>query len=261
MRRIGIIFFIVLLAGCESIVNFPEINDAAQYPVIEALLTDKAEIQKVRVSYTARLDDTLNSIPVNNARVRIFSNTGDTFLYQNTGKGWYESKPFAASSGKVYTLKVEVDTISVQASGSLISMNGIDSLYIKPSNNSTSYSLFANAGSADPASTRYYQLNISRNDTLLTGDSNIAVFNDQYLTSLHTLRLPYFYSLNDTVDIELFSISKPMYDYFLAISINIFNLNFINSGYQTNLPQMFGKSVLGYFQVSAVNRERIIIRP
>lgn len=262
MRIINVIILLALVSGCESIVNFPEIPTPVRYPVIEAVLTNQNEAQKLRISYPTALNDSLNSLPVSNARVYVFSDSGDTFIYHYMSNGWYASDPFHAIPAKTYTLNIQIDSSSFMASGSLIPLNGIDSLYFKHLPNAetdSAYFVYANAGAVDPTITKYYQINIYRNDSLLTGGTNIAIFNDKFLNALNEIKLPFTYSRNDTVLLELFSLSKEMYSYYEALTINIFSLDFINIGYRTNPPQIFNKLALGYFQVSAVDRKKIII--
>lgn len=262
MRFLVIILFLGIIIGCESVVDFPAITNGVRYPVIEAVITNLNEAQKVRVSYTTALDDSLSSLPVSNAHVFVYSNVGDTVVYHYTEDGWYASDPFYAVAGKTYTLTVSIDSAIFNTPGSIIPMHGIDSLYAKhvpDSNKDSAYFVSFNAGGVDPDFTRYYQINIYKNDSLLTGGTNIAVFSDEFLTALNGINLPFTYLRKDTVVIELFSISKEMFDYYLSLTTNIFSLNYRSSGYQTNPPQMFGISALGYFQVSAVDKKQIII--
>ncbi len=263
MKTINLIIFLTIMTGCESVVDFPNLPQAPEYPVIEGLLTDQDEVQKIRVSYTTALDDSVSSRPVNNATVYVFSDAGDTAVYHYTVNGWYASSPYHADPGKTYTLYVNTGNASYTAKGALISMNGIDSIYARRLPNvdkDSAYFTFINAGAVDPTVTRYYQINLYKNDSLLTGGTNIAVFNDKYLSALRAINLPYAFSKNDTVTLELYSLSKAMFSYYESLTINVFSLNFVNSGYRTNPPQMFSKFAAGYFQVSAVDKKQIVIR-
>ena len=263
MKLINLIVLFTIITGCESIVDFPKAPKANEYPVIEALLTNRDEVQKVRVSYTTSLEDSVSSRVVDNAMVFVCSDAGDTSVYHYTENGWYASAPYYANTGKIYTLNVNIGNVSYKATGSLISMNGIDSVYtrrLEVVGKDSAYFAFINAGVVDPSVPRYYQIDAYKNDSLLTGGINIAVFYDKYLTSLIGINLPFAFSQKDTVDLQLYSLSQTMFNYYQSLSINIFSLSFVNSGYRSNPPAMFSPFALGYFQVSAVDRKQIIIR-
>jgi len=261
MRITAIAICLLLISGCESIVDFPDVSQSHSYPVIEAMLTDQEEVQMVRVSHTVPLNDSASSKPTDNARVFVSSDTGDTVFYQYTSNGLYTSLPYRALPGRTYTLTVQTDSTVFQSSASLISMHGIDSLYCKniPGQNNLIFNVYLNAGPVDASTTKYYQANIFRNDTILTRSTDIAIFNDKYLTSLKGIKLPYTYADNDKVLVEVLTLSEEMYAYYLALTTNLFSISFSNMGYKTNPPQMFNKPAFGYFQVSAVCKKQIVI--
>jgi hypothetical protein len=263
MKLIHVIILLTIITGCESIVDFPEVPQTSEYPVIEAILTDQNEVQKVRVSCTTSLEDSVSSHPVSDAKVYVCSDTGDTAVYHYTDNGWYASAPYQAMPGKTYKLTVNINKVDFSATGSLIAMNGIDSLYTKrlpKENKDSAYFVLVDGGPVNPNDTKYYQIDVYRNDSLLTDGINLAVFNDKYLTALRGINLPFAFAQNDTVDMVLYSISENMFNYYESLSVNIFSLSFVNSGYRTNPPQMFSKFTGGYFQVSAVDKKRMIIR-
>jgi len=258
-----ICILLLLLAGCESLVQFPEVPVNSRKAVIESILTDKHEIQQVRVSFTTQLTDTLSNIPINNAKVFISSNAGDTIYYKYSNDGWYNSKTFAAETGKLYTLNVAIDTVVYKATGSIIPMEGIDTLYsrlIQNSGKDSSYYVYFNVGQADKVNPKYYQTNFYKNDSLVTKGRTMAFFSDKYLISYADLNIPFSYAANDTIKLELLSISKEMYLYYNSLFYNLLRDNISSIGYQTNPPNMFNKPALGYFQVSAKDEKTIVIK-
>ena len=54
-----ILLLCFLLIACEDLVRFPDQDSHPEIPVIEAVLTDYAEVQKVRVTYSVDLNDSL----------------------------------------------------------------------------------------------------------------------------------------------------------------------------------------------------------
>jgi hypothetical protein len=259
-----LLLWILLNTGCSSIIEFPETSVGVSYPVIEAILTDSSETQEVRVTLTTGVNDTVSCIPVTGAHVAVRSDDGDTVLYRYADNGWYVSQPFAAIHGKSYTLEVKIDTATYLATCHVIPMYGIDSLYYKylpeNENDTAGYYVYFNAGPADPLIPAYYQVNIIKNGQLLNKGDEIAIFNDKYLKSIKEIDASYTFSQNDTVTIELLSLSQGMYDYYYSLFNNLFFLNMNSLGYKANPPQMFSNNALGYFQISAIDSKKIIIR-
>lgn len=255
---------IVFLAGCEEIVDFPAESEYRKMPVIEAQLTNQFEPQRVRVSYTSTLADSLSCIAEADAHVLIYSDKGDTAFFTYESNGWYTSPLFAAEAGKLYTLEVKTANMVTKARSELIPEKTIDSLYYKRSykekSNDTIFHVFLNAGEADSMRVRYYNLQAYVNGHEVTRGDEIWIFDDKYLYNLENIELPVQIRRRDTVDIELHTITKPMYEYLTGYANLLFSDQMINQNYRVNPPMMFDKQVMGYFKVSAISRKRIIVR-
>lgn len=252
-----------LLAGCEEIVDFPEESHYTKLPVVEALLTNRFEPQRVRVSYTSALSDSLSCVPVSNANVLIYSDKGDTAVFSYESNGWYVSQPFSAEVGKLYTLYVETGGMITRSYSELIPEKTIDSLYykrdFKGKTSDTIYHIYLNAGEIDSSDVRYYILQAFINSKDVTRGDEMWIFDDKYLYDMENIELPADIRPRDTVDIELHTLTKPMYDYFLGYANILFADQMVNQNYRVNPPLMFDQQVLGYFKVSAVSRKRIIV--
>lgn len=253
----------VLFTGCESLIGFPDIPDHQPVPVIEAILTNEPVVQKVKVSYSVSLSDSNSCQPIEDALVRVISDAGDTLEYTHHSKGWYHSVVFAAAPGVIYMLEVVIGGEIYRSTGEVIEMNGIDSLYSQYDEESVfsdaGYYVYMNAGEV-MHDTRYYSINASCNDTLKTIGGEIWIFSDDLVESINNIKLPLSFAGNDSVTIELFSLSKAMYDYYYKLAYEVLNLDLSNISYRTNLPKLFQPAALGYFQVSAVSRKAIVIK-
>jgi hypothetical protein len=249
--------------SCEQIIDFPESTDSEALPVIEAVLIDRPEVQKVRVSYSATLSDSSAYHLVADAQVRVISGEGDTVTYSYDSDGWYFSPVYAAKAGVAYTLEVTTGEVTYRSSAPVIAMNGIDSLYSKYQEawegEPAGYYVYINAGSANREDTHYYQINFTCNDTLKTVGSELWLFSDLYAERIDNLKLPVPLSENDSVTVELLSLSADMYNYYYKLIYEVLNLNLSNISYRTNLPFLFEPAALGYFQVSSVSRKTIVI--
>lgn len=254
--------FLILITGCEEITDFPGMSESEVRPVVEAVLTSKPEVQQVRVSYSTSLNDSLSSTAFEDAVVKIYTDQGDTVIYEYAGDGLYKSKPFCALEGKKYTLEVIMGNLVTRSISEIVPVKNIDSLYYKiyqKTKKDTLFHVFINAGQVDPAQVKYYLVQLYKNDTLVTTGNQIWSFHDKYMMNLNDIELPENLRRGDTVDLELQTITKSMYDYYYLFSHNIFSEGLTDQNYRTNPPEMFDKNVLGYFQVSAVSRKRIVI--
>ncbi len=264
--NLGLLFIVlmaVLFSGCENLIGFPDIPDHHKVPVIEAILTNEPAVQKVKVSYSVPLSDSSSCLPVEDAHVWVISDEGDTLEYVHQSAGWYHSAVYAAKPAVRYTLEVFIDGTTYKSSGEVIEMNGIDSLYCHYEKESAlwdaGYYAYMNAGSVDEV-TRYYFINASCNDTLKTIGSEIWMFSDDLVENINNIKLPLSFTEKDSITIELYSISKDMYDYYYKLAYEVLNLDLSNISYRTNLPQLFQPATLGYFQVSAVSRRSIVMK-
>lgn len=253
-----------MACGCEQIVDFPD--NKKEYEkrlVVEGFLTDIFEEQKVRVTYTLPLSDSLSCEVVPNAKVMIYSNSGDTVFLTYKEDGWYKSAPFSAQITKQYTLEVQIGDFVTKSVSDCLPGQQLDSLYFKRYRLSvgkdTVYHIYFNAGLTDPNINRYYMVEVFRNKKKLTEGDEVWTFSDKNLTSLSNIEIPAETHLGDTVDVELHSLTAPMFHYFSQYSEVIFSDIIVNQNYRENPPIMFDQKVLGYFKVSSVHSKRIII--
>ncbi len=260
---LSMILMAALFSGCENLIGFPDIPDHQAVPVIEAILTNEPVVQKVRVSYSVSLSDSNACLPVENALVRVISDAGDTLEYFHQTSGWYHSAIFAAAPGVIYRLEVVIGDEIYHSTGDVIEMNGIDSLYCQYKEESAiedaGHYVYLNAGES-MYDTRYYIINASCNDTLRTIGGEMWMFSDDLVESINNIKMPLTFAEGDSVTIELFTLSKAMYDYYYKLAYEVLNLDLSNISYRTNLPQLFQPNALGYFQVSAVSRKSIVVK-
>jgi hypothetical protein len=250
---------VLLFQACESIVDFPETGEFNAIPVIEAVLTDKFEEQRVRITYSVPLNDPSSCRIVENAGVIVYSADGDSLVYQYQSDGWYTSRPFQANKKTVYTLEVKLDTMLIVAKEKVIELRGIDSVYYSFPNDTAADVHFTIA--KRNGDVKYFFVNIFRNNDLLTTGSEIFILYDKNLMEKITLKLPHLFEVNDTVAIEFHAISERMFDYYYQLVDQFFYNNYFNIGYRTNPVNMFEGKALGYFHVSSVRCDTLIIHP
>lgn len=253
----------ILFNGCEAVADFPESPNPKPVPVIQALLTDQMEPQQVRFTYSTSLNDSVSSSPVTNATIFVYTSNGDTMRYSHTGSGLYISKPYQALPDIIYTLVVQNDTSSFQASEKLNTMHGLDTIKIQylpqHANDDSAYYLLLSLGPVIPGNAKFYQTKIIRNNVDITKEGYFALITDKYDKVMDDLKLQYAFKLNDSIKIELYSISQKVYNFYDQLN-RIVSSNYSSIGYMENPPCMFNNYALGYFQVSAADKKTIVIR-
>ncbi len=259
-----IILSVILAISCEDFLSFPDHDTRLHYPVIEAVLTDSVEVQKVRVTWSVDVEDTLSGWIIDNSIVKIVSSAGDTVNFEYADNGWYHSPVFAAHSGVNYTLEVTIGTDTYRSSGSIQELRDFDSIYYKYSRNpdasDSSYYVYFDYSKPDPKNTCYYMIDVDSNNVRLTQGSGLIIYEDRYIDYLKGVLIPVAFNENDTAVITAHSLSRDMYEYYYKLGYQVFSMDLTSISYQTNLPQMFAPKALGYFQVSAVRSRRIIIK-
>lgn len=260
------VYFLLLFLthiACEDVVRFPDQDDYPALPVIEAILTDSEEVQKVRVTYSTNLNDSLAYSAVSDADVIICSSEGETFSFSYDGNGWYNSSVFAACPGVEYTLEVTLAGITYVSTGSIQERGSLDSVYYKydkpPESKDSAYYVYFDLKKHPANLTGYYLVDVDTNGSRITHGSELYIFQDNYVDQLKGLSINIPLQVNDTMDIRLYTLSKELFDYYFKLSYQVFSLDLSHISYQTNLPALFEPWTPGYFQVSAVIRKEVVI--
>jgi hypothetical protein len=259
------LFLLIFCEGCEEIFDFPEKRIYEKYPVIEALFTDKLDHQRIRVSFSTQFEDSISCLPVEDALVKIADIDGDTAIFQHVGNGWYTSNEMVALPNKEYKLLVQIDTTLYQSTSVMETVNGLDSITYSYQQNSNSldfsYHLKMYAGITDPDNPKYYQCHIYKNKELITKGNNMIMSSDYGTTSFNGVEISSGFSIGDTLDVELYSLTKEVFDYYVYIySDLLFNNNNNDMDFRTNPPLQFSPQALGYFQISSVSSKTLIIK-
>jgi hypothetical protein len=258
------LLLLFIYTGCEEIYDFPDAGQYKKIPVIEAVITNQAGHQKVRVSYTVLFNDSVSDVPVSDAKVEIVGIAGDTSGFRYTENGCYTSDSFVALPGIQYTLLVHLDTTIYRSASMMVPVHGLDSLSCsfnkKTTAGDSAYYLKLYAGPTDPDNQKYYQIQIYRNKKLFTTGNNFLLLSDLAASSLDGIEIEHGFSKNDTLDVELYSLTREMFYYYVYVFNYILYNGNIGLDFKTNPPIQFAPDALGYFQVSSLSRKSIIMR-
>lgn len=265
MKRhfIYIVFLIVItFSSCfeDADLNYPELHQPKL--VIEALVTNSGEPFVVKLSETTGLADTLSGKPVNTADVYINDNLGNEEHLTLSEQGLYESQNMKATIGNIYTLKVNYKEETYVSEDTMRSSLPIDSLYII---NMKDHGIYEDGKyltaivKLDEESIEYSRVVFSVNDSLYDGYQDLLLFETSFLTSKSHVFIPYSLNSGDKVELQVFSISKDLYHYFITlyqITTSVFNTSLSSS---QNPPSNILGNCLGYFQVSSVNTYTFVV--
>lgn len=213
------------LTSCEEVIDY-DLKTADEKFVIEGLVTDQPGPYTVRLTTTKGY---LNQghVPTADAELvtitDVESNVVDTL--RRTAPGVYQTTP-KLGTGQInhhYRLLVRRDGREQTAESLLTSCSPIDSLSFKYKTPRTD--LVADSGYYatlyfyEPAGRgNYYRVNIYQNSTWRNRDE-IVTFDDEFYDGNYgDPEIGYDFRPGDTITVEMRSIDKPTYDFYVGLS-------------------------------------------
>ena len=270
MKKIFIIFLLpIFFLSCEEPYHLEQ-DETESKVVIEGLLTDRADMQYIKVSRTADFYSSGPSPRITDAQVSVTDDLGNTLLYVHNPRNhadsagyYFPATPFAGEVGRVYHMTVDIGGTLYEASDKLLSITHIDSLKARidgeeqadPEDEGRFYEVLIFTTEPQDED-NFYLFKFYRNDTLTyENDSDIYYSDDKLLAeSIEGIPAPSFFALNDMARVEAYSLSRKGYVFYNDLSSLINNdsggmFGPIPSTPRTNLSN----GALGFFQVSAVD--------
>ncbi len=270
--KILVLVAVTCLVSCDEVIE-PEIKQAGEKYVVSALVTNEDTLQYVRITRTASFYSEGYIPGVSNAIVRVLDDSGNTFNYvEDSGeKGFYYTQ-YKGSVGKTYTLHITLPNGEVlTATDYMYSTPGLDSLgwavneeeRENPDDEGKFYDLTIYA--TEPQETKdYYLFKFYTNGEIENFDGyGIFYSDDEYIAeNIEGLDGPVFYSLGDTVMMEMYSLSREAYVFYSDLD-QVLNgdggmLGASPANPRSNI-QNTNNLGLGLFQVSAVDRKSVIV--
>jgi hypothetical protein len=262
------VFILVLsiqltLTGCFEISGDSLYEDYNSKLVIEGIIDSGLPPYYIKVSKSAPADGEVDFFPVNDARILVNSTLGDGEIARWVSPGVYELGSFTGNPGVTYSLLVSVDNEDFIAEDVMPEVPVLDSVEINYRINYTDGTgYYFKFYFLKPLNvTNYYKFEITLNDSLYNGYSDLILIDDAYSENLFEYILPYAFNTNDAVSIVIHAISPIIYTYYYGLTrqtTNVFSniqppiLN-PESNIQTN--------VLGYFQASSKIKIDTLINP
>jgi hypothetical protein len=267
MRKLILYIFIFFaLTGsfaCEEEYKDFKVEKYEPVVVIEGLITDNNPPYFVKVSRTTFFGDSSYNKSIANLEVRMTDNEGNTELLSIQEPGVYRSDSLQGKPGNTYKLEVRIrDSVFISncvmppaiVNDSLISVYHKDDgiykqgyhvklIFRKPQNDSINY----------------YKCNIYQNGKLITNRLYSIIFSDDNTSSKLEVEFLESFSFHDTVELEVMTINKEVYNYFFDIDKIISNDSYIFD-YQRNPRSNISNGAFGYFQASSVKRLKLVIK-
>lgn len=256
---------IALLNSCTKVIDV-NLNEADPKIVIEAELVSGTQDFTVKITKTTDFFNPGQPVTVADATVFLKSGTEDAPLHlTNDGNGIYSLKNFTATENTSYFLSVTAGGKTYEATDFLPKNVPLDSLSVSvPENNpfnpsgADSFEIVLNY--QDPlADINFYRIKSTVNGIPRSAGEKLLVIEDRYSAGAY-FTLPIFtdsYELNDSVDVELVSMSHAMFDYFTTLALLV---DGSGSAAPTNPSSNWSGGALGYFGAFSVSKKSILVR-
>jgi hypothetical protein len=241
------ILVLLILTACEKVINV-DLNEAAPRIVIEGLIDDGPGPYKVLISKSASFFNQPTLPIVSGAIVIIEDNTGITDTLAERAPGVYVTSKTRGIPGRVYTLTVLYDSLSlVKTETQHFNLGG-------SSGNEKNVSVYCYF--RDPPEKNFYRLKVYSNDT--TNFERYRLYDDQYTNGEETeLRVGYA-EAGDSLKIELLSLDRSTYGYYRTLADLIYS-NPVFGSTPANPDSNLSNGALGYFGTCAVSTRKITI--
>jgi hypothetical protein len=271
---VTILFIAILLAGCEETVQL-DLDQVPEQLVIEGQVTDVPGRQFVRVTRTAGFYDTGKTGRVANAQVVVSDDNGVEVPFVHNPRGSADSVGYylpavgyTGTIGRTYTMSVALDGQTFLASDKLVRVTTIDSMLYRPNvfreraepSNGKIWELLIYA--KEPQDTEdNYLIKYYRNDSLVyNNETDVYVLNDYGVgENIDGVPSSVYYAPGDKARVEMYSLSRDGYLFFSDLVTILNSDGGMFSPPPANPRSNISGQALGFFQVSAMNSNEIVL--
>lgn len=276
MRRyFKYICILVLAFGCEETTEL-DLKQTPSRVVVEGLVTNKPGYQAVKLSRSTKFYSAGPAPRITDATVTVVDDEGTHVEFVHNPRNHQDSvgiyvpeSAFSGEIGRTYTLSVNIDGESYEATDRLVSVTPIDSLKFQvnadqledPDEPGKIYELLLFA--REPAGEdNFYLFKYYRNDSLVVSNPTDIYYSDDQLLaeSISGIPSPVYYGVNDKARLEAYSLSRDGYVYYNDL-FTILNTD--GGGMFGPIPAPprtnISNDALGFFQVSAVHEKETYI--
>lgn len=235
MKQTGLISLVLLLLGCETVIEV-DLPPAQQLVVVEGALSDIEGLQPIRVTQSNGFSSENPSEVIENAEVIVQSRTGDIFRYAYTSNGYYEAlSPYSGVSNQEYRVRLVLDSVEIRSEWERMPEKvSVGALEVdsfeendpnEPSEQITVF--FPKLTTRDPAeATNFYRWIFYKNESIFNDPELLTIQNDRLFNGnlIPNDFRNFNYSIGDSVTVQLISISESSFNYLSLLRAQITTL-------------------------------------
>lgn len=240
------------MGSCTKVIDI-KLNDKDPQYVIEGHVTLGDSVHRIEISQTLNISDSSQFPAVNNAVVILIDDLGNSQAMNLVAPGRYETVNYPISADRTYTLQVTIDgqlflsTASVPQAVTLLNVLTFPFSFGPQSFNAIVPLRLDPGGVAN-----YYEFKLLKHGKPLRG---IFIQSDQYNDG-NLAQEPIFadgINSGDTIDVEMLSINREVYDFFFALQQNQ------QGSTPANPTSNIIGGCIGYFSVQTKSVKQVII--
>lgn len=274
MKNLKYLIYTVLLfaaTACEDVIDL-EVPEGKTRLVVDGMLTDREELQTVKLKYTAPYFSNQATPVVEGATVYITDDTGQKITLEENAPGTYQ-KQFSGVIGRTYQLVIETaegDTYH-SLKEAMVAVPPIDSIYYEFEeaslfNEEEGY--YVSVIATDPQGiANFYRWRYYINGQRQSQPEDLFFSNDRLLDGYEDVDVNFYrHPLlpGDVAFVEQMSISENAYNF-----LNLLYQQTVSGGSQFDTPPApikgnivsteSGAYALGYFMVTAIETAEVTI--
>lgn len=268
-KKIDLVLLVIVvcflsLVGCEEVIDV-DLNSATPKIVIEGSLMDDGSNTFVKISKTTDYFNPGIYPQVSNASVQISDTKGNKYNLHEVEPGYYETDEIVPEDNETYTMIVNAEGETYEASSTFEKPMSIDSIWYKKGDSfdteadgyTVSFLFQDHPEKRDYARAKLYVNGIHESEGLATYRDNLTngkqIEYEQYLSDTTV-------TVGDKITLELITLDKYAYNYF-----NVYGSIMNNGGEMfgasstDNPPSNISNGALGFFGAYGVARKSVII--
>lgn len=249
------------LVSCYQITEGDLYEDYKPTVVIEATINNQKPPYFVKVTYSAKPEDSVNYYNIYNAKVSISTCSNKLNYLKKVEDNMYMADNIIGYPDSTYFLNIFIDGKEYKAKDKMPTPAKIYRTEIKyrtqyvPSEGNY-IKLYLDKKERN---VRYYKLNITKNGVLYDTYNDLILFSDTYSKDTFEYLIPYAFKPSDTVIVDLNVITEDVYKYFYALKKQTTSTFSNIQAPLKNPVENITNQPLGFFQVSALSSLNIVI--
>ena len=269
-----VIAAVFILAACEKTV-YLDLDKTNPKVVIEGMITDRENMQFVKVSRSAGFYSTGGTPKITDATVSVQDDQGNTFNFVHNPNNHPDSlgiylpeTPFAGVIGRTYSLTVVVDGKSYEAEDKLFRLVPIDKLEYEidqdeeddPEDPGRFYEVLLWV--TEPKDTKdYYLFTVYRNGEIAYENDTDVYYGDDELIGedIDGVSMPVYFAKDDKAEIVVYSLSREAFIFYRDLDKLINNDGGMFGTPPANPRTNLSNGAVGFFQASAVQSGELTI--